>query len=248
MIVVATWPLMLRLERAFGGRRGPAVAVMSLGLLAILVVPLVVAIDAVIGQADAFVALLERLPSHALPAAPAWLDKVPLAGDRLQATWDQSGGRGHGRPDDAGAAALPRTWRPGLAAGRQFRNGHRPVHPDRDPRGRALLGRRVLGSWARGFGRAGRRAGRPHGRCSPARRSAASPGRRGHGARADRARRHRARDRGRSVRRGADGDHVRALHRATRATPGAAGAAAWVYYSPARAGARSCWSGRWWSG
>ncbi|EFK95442.1 conserved hypothetical protein, membrane, partial [sediment metagenome] len=94
MIVVATWPLMLRVERAFGGRRGPAVAVMSLGLLAILVVPLVVAIDAVIGQADAFVALLERLPSLTLPAAPAWLDKVPFAGDRLQATWNQFAGAG----------------------------------------------------------------------------------------------------------------------------------------------------------
>jgi predicted PurR-regulated permease PerM len=94
MIVVATWPMMLRLERVFGGRRGPAVAVMSLGLLAILVVPLVVAIDAVIGQADAFVALLERLPSLTLPAAPAWLDKVPFAGDRLQETWNQFAGAG----------------------------------------------------------------------------------------------------------------------------------------------------------
>lgn len=94
MIVVATWPMMLRLERAFGGRRAPAVAVMSLGLLAILIVPLVVAIDAVIGQADALAALVERLPGLTMPAAPAWLDKVPLAGDRLQASWNRIAGSG----------------------------------------------------------------------------------------------------------------------------------------------------------
>ncbi len=89
MIVVATWPILLRLERWFGGRRGPAVAVMSLGLLAMLVVPLIVAIDAVLGQTDELLALVERLPGLTLPAAPAWLDKVPLAGNRLQATWNQ---------------------------------------------------------------------------------------------------------------------------------------------------------------
>lgn len=94
MIVVATWPMLLRLERAFGGRRGPAVAVMSLGLLATLIVPLVAAIGAIVGQADALVALAERLPGMTLPAAPAWLDKLPLAGDRLQAAWNQLAGDG----------------------------------------------------------------------------------------------------------------------------------------------------------
>ena len=94
MIVVATWPMLLRLERAFGGRRSPAVAVMSLGLLAILIVPLVVAIDAILGQSDALIALVERLPGLTLPAAPAWLDKVPLAGDRLQAAWNELAGAG----------------------------------------------------------------------------------------------------------------------------------------------------------
>jgi predicted PurR-regulated permease PerM len=96
MIVVATWPMLLRLQRALGGRRGPAVAVMSLGLLAILIVPLVVAIGAIVGQADALVALAERLPSMTLPTAPTWLDKVPLGGDRLQAAWNQFAGAGMG--------------------------------------------------------------------------------------------------------------------------------------------------------
>ena len=94
MIVVATWPMLLRLERTLGGRRAPAVAVMTLGLLAILIAPLVVAIEAVLGQSDAIVALVQRLPSLTLPAAPAWLGEVPLAGDRLAAAWNQAAAAG----------------------------------------------------------------------------------------------------------------------------------------------------------
>lgn len=94
MVVVATWPMLLRLQRTLGGRRGPSVAVMSLGLLAILIVPLVVAIGAIIGQADALVGLADRLPGLVLPAAPSWLDQVPLVGDRLQAAWNGFAGTG----------------------------------------------------------------------------------------------------------------------------------------------------------
>jgi len=94
MIVVATWPLMRRVEGAFGGRRAPAVAVMTIGLLAILIVPLGVAINAILGHADDLVALLERLPDARLPAAPEWLGKVPLAGERIEATWNQLASEG----------------------------------------------------------------------------------------------------------------------------------------------------------
>ena len=88
-IVVATWPIMRRVESAFGGRRAPAVAVMTLGLLAILIVPIGVALQALLGHAVELAALLERLATAQLPAAPEWLDKVPLLGQRAQATWNQ---------------------------------------------------------------------------------------------------------------------------------------------------------------
>jgi predicted PurR-regulated permease PerM len=94
MIVVATWPLMRRVERVCGGRRAPAVTVMSLGLLAILIVPLGVAIHAILSHTDELMALAERLPSAQLPAAPEWLGKVPLAGERIHATWNQLASEG----------------------------------------------------------------------------------------------------------------------------------------------------------
>jgi predicted PurR-regulated permease PerM len=85
MIVVATWPLMRRIERMCGGRRTPAVVAMSLGLLAILIVPLGVALQAVLGHAGELAVLLGRLPEMQLPAAPEWLNRIPLAGERIQA-------------------------------------------------------------------------------------------------------------------------------------------------------------------
>jgi predicted PurR-regulated permease PerM len=94
MIVVATWPIMRRVESAFGGRRAPAVAVMTLGLLAILIVPLGVAIQAILAHADKFAAMFERLPGTQLPAAPEWLGKVPLAGERVQAAWNNLASEG----------------------------------------------------------------------------------------------------------------------------------------------------------
>lgn len=94
MIVVATWPLMQRVERACGGRRTPAVVVMSAGLLAILFVPLIVALQAILDHADGLVALLARLPQLQLPAAPEWLGQIPVAGERIQAAWNELAGEG----------------------------------------------------------------------------------------------------------------------------------------------------------
>ena len=89
MIVVATWPMLRRVERLLGEHRAPAVAVMSLGLLAILIMPLGIALQAVLGHVDELVALVERLPATQLPAAPEWLDRIPVAGERVQAAWNQ---------------------------------------------------------------------------------------------------------------------------------------------------------------
>jgi predicted PurR-regulated permease PerM len=94
MIVVATWPVMRSVERALGGRRAPAVAVMTIGLLAILIVPLVVALQAIFSHTDDLAALLKRLPTAQLAAAPAWLDKLPLVGERLQAAWNHLASEG----------------------------------------------------------------------------------------------------------------------------------------------------------
>ena len=69
-LVIATWPLMLTVQRAVGGRRAVAVTVMTLALALVVLVPLSLAVDAVVSQSDqiaAFVTAALELP----PAAGA---------------------------------------------------------------------------------------------------------------------------------------------------------------------------------
>jgi predicted PurR-regulated permease PerM len=87
VIVVATWPLMKKVEAALWGRRGPAVAIMTAAILLTVLLPLAYAGLAIADHADAAVAWLKRLASTGLPAAPPWLEKVPLAGPRLHGQW-----------------------------------------------------------------------------------------------------------------------------------------------------------------
>ncbi|MDH4104887.1 MAG: AI-2E family transporter YdiK [Gammaproteobacteria bacterium] len=94
MVVVATWPLMRRVESALGGRRARAVAVMSVGLLALLLVPLGIALHVILDHVDDLIALFERLPSLRLAAAPDWVGSLPLVGQHLAAKWNQLASEG----------------------------------------------------------------------------------------------------------------------------------------------------------
>ena len=88
MIVVATWPMMLALQRWFGGRRGPAVAVMILVMLAVFLLPTGLAAYAMVTRVDDVSALAGLLSGLQLPTAPAWLAKAPLIGERLVSGWN----------------------------------------------------------------------------------------------------------------------------------------------------------------
>lgn len=86
-LVIATWPLMLKAEAAFGGRRWAAVTVMTVGLLLIVLLPLVAALAAVISQSDRLEALVIAAPNMRLPAPPVWLDDVPMVGKTTADRW-----------------------------------------------------------------------------------------------------------------------------------------------------------------
>lgn len=95
MIVVATWPLMQRLQRLLGGRRGLAVTLMSLLLLLLFVVPLVVAIGTLASNADQLVAWAKFAAAYEIPEkAPAWLAGLPLVGGLLSTLWEQAAAAG----------------------------------------------------------------------------------------------------------------------------------------------------------
>ena len=86
-LVIATWPLMLAAQSALGGRRALAVTVMTIALALVVLVPLSLAVDAVVSHSDKIAAFVTAAPSFRLPPAPAWLADIPLVGDFLSTRW-----------------------------------------------------------------------------------------------------------------------------------------------------------------
>ena len=91
MVVVATWPLMLRVQRHLWGRRSLAVAVMTLALLLLFVVPMTLAIVTIVGNADRMVEWAKLAAEYKLPeTAPAWLLNLPMVGGMVERAWRQA--------------------------------------------------------------------------------------------------------------------------------------------------------------
>jgi len=87
MIVVATWPLLLALQRHVGGRRWLASTIMSVLLLLVLVVPLSAAVGTLVANADAIAQWSHRLKDLQLPPPPSWVQGLPLVGERAAEFW-----------------------------------------------------------------------------------------------------------------------------------------------------------------
>jgi predicted PurR-regulated permease PerM len=87
MIVIATWPVLIAVQARLGGRRGPAVAVMVLALLAVLVVPTWVGISTIADNSERVGKFAYSLATDGLPPPPDWLGRVPVVGERLAASW-----------------------------------------------------------------------------------------------------------------------------------------------------------------
>lgn len=89
MIVVATWPLLLACQRRLFGWRSLAVAAMVLSMVLVFVVPLALAIETLIQNAATLGDWARDVATLSLPAAPEWLGRVPLIGERLVHTWEE---------------------------------------------------------------------------------------------------------------------------------------------------------------
>jgi predicted PurR-regulated permease PerM len=89
MIVVATWPVLLRVQARLGGRRSLAVASMTAALLLILLVPLYLGIETVVENAGRIADWSKSLTTLAVPSVPAWVDSIPVVGARLAGRWQQ---------------------------------------------------------------------------------------------------------------------------------------------------------------
>ncbi len=104
MIVVATWPLLLYVQAGLAGRRSLAVAVMTIVLLLILVVPLYFGIDAIVGNAERIADWSKSLATLTVPQPPPWVQTVPVVGAKLADRWQQLAAAG---PEEVSARFSP---------------------------------------------------------------------------------------------------------------------------------------------
>ncbi len=88
-LVIATWPLMLRVQHYAGNRRGVAVFIMTVGLLLVLIVPLWLAISTIFVNLDQIADLMRTILSLRVPPPPDWLAEVPLVGARATEAWGE---------------------------------------------------------------------------------------------------------------------------------------------------------------
>ena len=89
IIVVATWPLLLKLQAMLWHRRGLAVAVMTVILLLVLVIPLSLAILTIIDSADEIVTRVKSLSTFTVPPMPEWIGTIPFVGKKIAVYWQQ---------------------------------------------------------------------------------------------------------------------------------------------------------------
>ncbi|SEI45920.1 Predicted PurR-regulated permease PerM [Achromobacter sp. NFACC18-2] len=118
-IVVATWPVLLGIQRRCGGRRWIATVAMLLILLFVIVLPLYQAISTLAQHGGTIVAAVKSLPDYALLAPPAWIGGLPLVGPRIAQEWQTL--------SDAGAGGLLARIEPYLTTAATWLLGHAAI-------------------------------------------------------------------------------------------------------------------------
>lgn len=89
MIVVATWPILLLVQRKVGGRRSVAVAIMTLLALAAFIAPLLAAVSTLLDAAARSPAVLRDFVQGGLGPPPAWIARLPGVGERIAERWTE---------------------------------------------------------------------------------------------------------------------------------------------------------------
>lgn len=115
-VVIATWPVLLRLQSLLWGKRVLAVLVMTLLLILLFIIPIALLINSLVDNSAPVVKWLSS--GQFTPPDLAWLQSVPVFGGKLYASW-------HALLDTGGSALMAKvkpyvgtttTWFVGQAA------------------------------------------------------------------------------------------------------------------------------------
>ncbi|VTO24216.1 membrane protein [Klebsiella variicola] len=144
-VVIATWPVLLRLQRVLFGKRMLAVLAMTLLLFLLFVIPIALLVNSLVDNSVPLIKLISS-GNVTLPDF-AWLNSVPLVGDKLYSAW-------HGLLDMGGSAIMAKV-RPYIGTTTSWvcraSGAHRQaaglLRSDAVVQRAALLARRAGGLW-----------------------------------------------------------------------------------------------------
>ena len=88
-LAVATWPLLILVQRKTGGRRAVAVVLMTTLILMAFVVPMALAVSTVLDSAREAPALVQDFTVRGLGDPPAWIGGIPVVGERVSERWKE---------------------------------------------------------------------------------------------------------------------------------------------------------------
>jgi predicted PurR-regulated permease PerM len=87
-LVIATWPLMRRVQAALWNSRGVAVAVMTTAVLLIFIAPFWFAVGTIVRNAGPITQAAHAVVAFKVPPTPAWVGTLPLIGRSAADAWD----------------------------------------------------------------------------------------------------------------------------------------------------------------
>jgi len=93
-LVIAGFPLMLRMQTALWNSRALAVTMMTAALVLVFVVPFWLAIGTIVEHTSQIIDFVKALETFRLPPAPDWLTGLPMVGDKAKLTWENAADMG----------------------------------------------------------------------------------------------------------------------------------------------------------
>lgn len=87
-LVIATWPIMRRLQARLWNSRGLATLVMTLVLLLVFAVPFWLAIGTIVTNSGQILQWAESVAATELPSPPSWISDIPVVGPGITHAWD----------------------------------------------------------------------------------------------------------------------------------------------------------------
>lgn len=87
ILCYATWPACEWLVRHLRGRRTAAALIMTLGLVAVVALPVALVGSSLAVNLDHLMTAVRRLSAEGLPTPPAWVTSIPYVGDHIDANW-----------------------------------------------------------------------------------------------------------------------------------------------------------------